>query len=307
MRRKLLGLLLFGCVVGWGCVGDSPVSTPDGSVDSSGPEATSDVVIPTSDGGDAGSWTPAVLDQSDQLALWLEPSASNFVIVTSAVGTWKDLSKNHNDAMCGSGCPSIDTAAINGHDAVRFDQKAMVLDVADSPSLQFGIDDIYVAAVASSAGQDGHGVFFTKSIFGACNGFCPYIQGLEFWLNGNQVDAGGTGLSLSTRLDPSNQADWTDPVFDDGKFHRVAMRRAGNGFSLYQSVDDAVPRAYSTGQKDLSNEAGASIGGWEPSLGVLPTVHLDLAELIIVHAKGALVADQTVLDVQKYLKAKYGI
>ncbi len=301
-----MSALLFGCVSGDDSTtqdGGNDVTTNDTSTN----DTSTNDVVPV-DANDAGPWTPAVLDQAGSLALWLEASSSNVVIVTSAVGQWKDLGKNHNDSSCSTGCPIIDTGVINGHDAVRFEQKAGVLAIAQAPSLDFGVDDIYIVGVAATTAPDGHGVLYANAQYGACNGFCPYVYGLRFWINGTAADAGGTGISLTTQLDPSNEADWTDPVFDDGKFHRVALRRSGNGFTLYQSVDDAVPRAYSTGQKDLTTDAGAiTVGGWSPSLGILPAVHMDLAELIIVHAKGAPVADQTVLDVQKYLKAKYGI
>lgn len=313
MEGRRIAFLAGGMALAFGaCVGDDSTAPNDGGPDTSTSDAAidalgSDVVqSDASDGG--GPWTPAVLDQAGELALWLESSSSNIVTVTNAVGQWKDRSQNHNDANCSNNCPIVDTAVVNGLDAIRFEQKSGVVDINPSSSLDFGVDDVYIAAVAATTAPSGHGVLYQNAQYGSCNGSCPYVYGLRFWVNGDPVDAGGTGVSLTTQLDTVNEADWTDPVFDDGKFHRVAMRRAGGGFSLYQSVDDAVPRAYSTGQKDLTLDASViSIGGWEPALGILPAVHLDLAELIIVHAKGAPVPDQTVLDVQKYLKSKYAL
>jgi hypothetical protein len=296
-----------------GCVGDTaapPDSGSDATLDSAADSAP-DVV--SGDGGDAGPWTPAVLDQAGELALWLEASASNLVISSGQVGTWTDLSKNHNDVINAQGGPSVDPGVVNGHDAVHFDTHGVTLVAADAPSLRFAADQFLMVAVAKESTRGLY--FFSKATVHTGVTGQSFFSGVEFYGDQGTVDGGDGGLVLypaahiaADTLDSgtavNDPAAWNGSVFDDGQFHIVELRRPNAG-SLTLVVDDQTPQTTSVGGFDVS-QAGNGVRIGSVAYGtVTPPMNGELAELIVVHA--AVVADSVETSVHAYLKTKYGL
>src|SRR5689334_985955 len=100
---------IFTCIFVVACVGGDDSTTKDSGPDVTSNDAGNDVSNDvTTDGSDAGPWTPATLDADGSLAFWFDTSISaNVVISSGKVGKWTDRSKNHNDATNSTGGPSI--------------------------------------------------------------------------------------------------------------------------------------------------------------------------------------------------------
>jgi hypothetical protein len=265
----------------------------------------------TDSGGtnDAGSSVPQMLDQSGQLAVLLEGSAANVTTETGNIITWKDLSKNHNDATTASGGPVLDKGALNGHDAVAFQSIHSVLTMKDAQSLQFATDEFFIVAVARQI--TGNGWMFSKAFYDKCTGSCIYENGLEFFINGTAVDAGGSGLTLDGRVIKGTESPYPAASIEDSAYHRLGFRRLSDGATFVYYLDDVPPgQGKNLGSDDVSLAdagIGVSIGGSPSSVfGNFP-FGFDMAELIVVHAPAAAVSDQTVQDVMSYLKKKYAL
>jgi hypothetical protein len=275
------------------------------SADAPGGDAGSEAA--RGDATDAGFWSPTVLDQAGELALWLEASATNLVISSGAVGTWKDLSQNKNDATNAQAGPLAQAAIVNGHDAVRFNTYGVGLSIADAPSLQLASDQIYLVAVARSTYSSGY--FFSKVTNAGSGAGVYYVSGLEFFMTGGTDDAGATILFPSAHIDSQsgNSIAWGDSVFDDGKFHIVALRRI-NSSMLAIAVDDQAARTAPVGAFSLS-EAGKGAAVGSVAYGNFrPAVDFSIAELVLVHdARSGVIADADVASLHAYLKQKYGI
>jgi hypothetical protein len=298
------------------CVGDDPATTGTPGVDSGGTDGAPSMEGGGTDGGgptdsssadsaDAAPWTPAQLDQANNLALWLEPSAANFVISNNTIGTWKDLSKNKNDAKNTTTGPTIDPAVVNGHDAVHFTSNSLLLTIDDTASLQFGDQQFYVAAVARLLPTNASGTFFSKveTMIGA--GMPAYSAGFEFFAATGVADSGANAVFPTAHIRPmDNQVQWDDPVFDDSKFHLVTARRV-TPFKMALTVDDLPAREGATGSFDLS-EVGKPVNIGTVRYGTFnPPVDFDIAELVVIHGATAIVADADVANLRAYLKKKY--
>jgi hypothetical protein len=303
------------------CVGDEPGAAPvtivdgsetgsDGSATSEGSVADSGTDSPLGDpdtGVDSGPWSPARLDEANNLAVWLEPSAANFVTSSGTIATWKDLSKNKNDAKNTTGGPTIHAALLNGHDTVHFDQ-GVILTIDDAASVRFAAQQFYIAAVARLIPGTGSGFFFSKATAMASGAGSQYAAGFEFWAGPGSTDAGATAVFPLAHVSGllNNELDWADPVFDDSKFHLVAARRI-NAFNLALSVDDQPDRVTSTGSFDV-DEVGSGVNLGAFRYGTFrPPVDFDIAELIVVHGPTAIVSDADVANVHAYLKKKYAL
>lgn len=149
----LIAALLGACV---GSEPDVPVdTTPESGAETSTGDAPSggdgalDAMPSSMDASnaDGGPWTPALLDQADNLALWLEPSASALVFSSGTIGIWKDRSKHQTDAKNTTAGPTVHAGMLNGHDTIHFDTN-VILSIDDAPSLRFGAGQVYIAAVA---------------------------------------------------------------------------------------------------------------------------------------------------------------
>jgi hypothetical protein len=294
--------------VGTGPGVDAAEDGPATGQDASGaPDASSG-----NDGGDAGvdqaaPWTPAALDQAGELALWLEASSANLVISGGLVESWKDLSKNKNDASNPNGGPTVLPSAINGHDAVNFASFGVTLAMADAASLQFAMDQIYITAVAKVT--KGSPYFFAKYATGVSGAGVYYSAGLLFLATAGVSDAGASIIGPVAEVSAlsGNELDWDAPCFEDGNFHIVAMRRTSSS-TLELTVDDQTPVTTETGDFDVSEPGQSAYLGSVSFGSVHPATNFDIVELLAVHsASSGVVADSDVANVHAYLKQKYGL
>jgi hypothetical protein len=266
----------------------------------SGEGGTADVVVEQS-----APWTPAVLDAAGELAFWLEASSANVVISNGVVGVWNDLSKNKNAATNSNTGPTVVASAINGHDALNFSSANLSLDMNDATSLQFGTDQIYIAAVAQVTA--GSPYFFAKYTTMLAGGMPYFGTGIMFYATSLTTDSGSNiGPVVVDNYQSGNEIDWNGTGFEDGAFHIVALRRT-NSQTFVLSVDDQALETGSTGLWDVS------VPGQTASLGAIhfgtfvPTTNFDLAEVLAVHPSTGVVADTDVANVHAYLKKKYGL
>lgn len=318
----IFGVLTALGSAGAGCVGEDPgmpdepptdASAEAASVSSTAPPPDADVpqhaaTPPTTDAAPP-AFTPAALDERNALALWLEATSDTLTIDSGGVALWSDRSKNKNDAINNATTPTavrpkLAPAAVNGHDAVAFGTEA-VLTIADNATLQFGLDEVAMFAVAKYTGLPGRGFFFSKATWEPVRGAdaLKYLHGPQ-WLVDNGDADGGTALAPTGHVDPTYGAQWNGSVFDDGQFHLVGFRRAsGDKFTLL--VDAQHVQAFKLNFADAS-EPGQDVQIGAVHLGSFkPPVDFEIAELVVVHSASALVGDQTVTDITRYLARKY--
>ncbi len=178
------------------CVGDTPTNPVQ--LDSSAPKDSS---LPSTDAptdtlqADGGAWTPAALDAQGQLALWLEASSANVTVSAGKVGVWKDLSKNHNDAVNNQGGPVVDSVVVNQRDAVHFVGSAR-LKIADATSLQLGIDQFDIEVVVKVTATPCY--FFSKATINNTTGGPTYVSGLEVAANTQTIKVDGGPVSSTS-------------------------------------------------------------------------------------------------------------
>lgn len=264
---------------------------------------------------DAGQWTPRQLDMQASLALWLQATTPNITISNGVVGEWDDSSQFGNNATNTAGGPALETGVINGHDAVHFNARSVILDIADAKSLQFGTDQFLIAVVARAS--TGGGYFFSKATTSVSGFGAVYTAGLEFFVNddamddaGNTIvdDAGVPTVYPAAHIDnqAGNEIDWLGPAFEDNAYHIVILRRLSPQ-ELSISVDMQATQTQSTGQFDVTEKGtdvilGGVVYGNRASL-----VDLSLAEMIVEHPTLGVVPDKDVGLIQTYLSQKYAI
>jgi hypothetical protein len=197
-----------------------------------------------------------------------------------------------NSASSGAGvmnAPTIDSAIVNGHTAVKFDGTNSLV-IPDATTLQWGTNSFAVMLVMSSTTQTADA--------GAAAGFTIFSK-LGAGISGS------TGLAL--QLMPgglevsdyqSRQVVGNTAAIADGKFHVVGMVRSG---ALLQLRLDGTSLMSGTFSTDISEPMQVVALGTSPALGP-PAFAGDIAEVIGVN--GA-VADPTCLE--SHLKAKYGL
>jgi hypothetical protein len=245
---------------------------------------------------------PATLDQQNKLALWLEASSSNVVLSDGGVATWKDLSKNKNDAAGSGTMPTVLASAVGGHDAVSFLGKVSPLTIADAASLHFGTDQVFIAAVTRA--KTLKGTWFQKTVPDDAGSY----DGIEFFVaNGGPLD-GGTGNILSPYAAfngfPGNSLQWGTPELNDGNFHVVMFRRT-SATSLEIAVDDVAPRSQNVSAIDVTAAGAAVIVGIGDA--AFPSVDVAIAEELVLHDASGTISDADVASVHAYLKQKYGL
>jgi hypothetical protein len=285
----------------------SSVSPRDGG--DGGGQETADV------GPDAPPWSPTTLDGQNKVALWLEASQANLVISSGVVGAWNDLSHNANNATNPSGGPQVETAVINGLDAVHFNARAVTLAISDAASLQFGTDQFFMAVVARASTSGGY--FFSK-VTTSVSGAGPFYQsGLEFFVStdadddaGNTIvdDAGLPTIFPAAHVSSlgGDEIDWLSPAFEDNAYHVVIFRRV-SAAALSISVDSHPAQTALTGQFDVSQMGQpVLIGGVAYGNRATP-VDLSIAEMLVVHSATGVIADADVALVQAYLTHKYAL
>jgi hypothetical protein len=284
--------------------------------DAGGDTKTGDAGGDTSVGGEGGAldggadqsapWTPAVLDAAGELAFWLEASSANVVISNGLVGVWNDLSKNKNDAANSNSGPTLVASAIHGHDALNFASSGLALVMNDAASLQFGTDQVYIAAVARVT--SGAPYFFGKFSTTVSGGGVVYSTGLIFCATAQTTSEGGSiiGPAAIVNWQAGNEVDWNSTGFEDGNVHIAAMRRASST-TIVLSVDDQPLESGQTGLFDVSEPGQGAYVGSVQFGNFHPTVNFDIAEVLAVHSSTGVVGDSDVANVHAYLKQKYGL
>jgi hypothetical protein len=302
MNFRGLDLAFFAGLALVGCVGDTASNSPaDSSTPDDAHAADSSIV----DAADVSQpWTPAVLDGQGQLALWLESSSANITISNGKVGVWKDLSKNHNDALNSQGGPTVDSAVVANHDAVHFVNATLT--VTDVSSVRFGIDQVVVAAVVKANTTTNY--WYSKTKAASING--PYASGLEIGASTSTIKVDGGPVSSNSPFahiaaTSGNLLSWGDPVFD-AKFHLVALRRK-SGTSLEMSVDGSAPRNVTTSAINIDQANVPITIGNVTYNNVAQNFDFQLTEMVVVHGSSGVVADVDVANLQTYLKQKYAL
>jgi hypothetical protein len=277
-------------------------ATDGGAVDARADSASADSGADV----DAAPWSPTTLDAAGKLALWLEASSSNVVVSSGLVGMWNDLSSNANDATNTTGGPQVETAAVNGHDAVHFNARDVTLSITDAASLQFGTDQFAIAAVARAS--TGGGYFFSKALYGRTGGGSDYSAGFELLVENQANDAGNQLVYPVAHVDSSsgNEIDWSGNGFEDGNYHVLVMRRP-NSFELALTLDSQTTQTAPTGAFNVSQTGQAVVIGGIAYGSFNSPVDLSIAEMLVIHSSTGVVADADVASVQAYLKQKYGL
>jgi hypothetical protein len=287
---------------------DSRADTASGP-DTSG--ADTSVAMEAGEGGaEAGvdqsaPWTPAALDQAGELAFWLEASSANVVISNGVVGVWNDLSQNKNNASNSNDGPTVVSSAIHGHAALSFGAAGLQLYMNDATSLQFGADQLYIAAVAQVTA--GSPYFFAKYTTMLSGGMPYFATGILFCATSLTTDAGSIiGPAVDDNYQLGNEVDWKGTGLEDGAFHIVAMRRT-NSTTFVLSVDDQPLETGTTGLWDVSVPGQSASVGSIHFGSFVPTTAFEIAEVLAVHSSSGVVADADVANVHAYLKQKYGL
>jgi hypothetical protein len=227
-----------------------------------------------------------------------------------------DQSKNANDGVnSGISPPVYEPGAVNGHDAIHFNQKGSEVTIADAPTLQFGTDQFFIAVVARTTTSGSY--FFTKAATGASGAGAYYYQGLEFFTDSNLVDDAGLSLNDDAGI-PLNApaahvdnaagdtADWLGKGFEDNAYHVVILFRQSPTL-LSLSVDSAPAQVQSIQMTNVS-EVGIDVTvGTVPYGNFRPAVDLSLAEMLVIHSSVGVVDNADITAVRAYLQKKYGL
>ena len=303
-----------------GCVSDEPAtsSADDGGATSDGSSGDDGSVgeaggqdAGSGEGGadaDAGAFTPAVLDKENRLALWLEASRGVGLDPDGGVSLWTDQSKNHNDAAQTFPIrPTVDATAVHNHPAVSF-QTNDALEIPDSMSLHFGVDEVAILVVGrygTRSGLSHEAAFYSKAGFACAVDSCSFVEGLQ--LAAARSGDAGVARGPSARVDTSSEATWSGSVFDDDAFHVFGVRRSlQTSFVLYSGSVGSAQTSSLDGVDVSQLDAGVLLGT-VPHGNLLVPLDMEIAELVVIHASTGVVVDADVANVIAYLKAKYAL
>ena len=273
----------------------------------------------TADGGgqdgtvtEAGPFDPTSLGSS--LVLWLEGD-KGVTQTNNDVSAWADQTSNHNDASGGTGNgahqPTVNATAINGLPAIEFaiptqqNAPSQWLDIADSASLQFGTGDFAIFMVAEytndTTGNGGSQAMFYYKVAGNTVPTGPQLIGNSASGANNTLES-----RVRARLTATDAVNSTNTGYNDGKFHRIGIRRNGQALEVW--TDGTLT--------SLTPDAGAagdvSATGTDVNIGAAETggnfVNYRLAGAIaeVIGVKGT-ISDGDVGNLDGYFKSKYGL
>ncbi len=316
-------ILLVGA---WACGGTDAIDDggTDGSPQNDGttgndvnnppPDGSVDDVVTTGDGGNDGTTTEAgPFDPSQlgtNLVLWLDGAKGVTKDTTNVnnVVTWADQTSYHNDATGGTGQfphqPTINATAINNLPAVEFSGSfqggGQFLQITDSASLEFGPGDFAVFMVAeytntTTGNGASQGTFYAK-VAGNTTPTGPQLFGNAGGPNNTLV------ASVRARININDNVNSAATTYNDGKFHRVGIRRTGTTLEVWAdgTATSFVPDA--GGAVDVSaTGSDAFIGNNGQGQNRLAG---GIAEVIGV--KGTL-SSGDVTNLDGYFKSKYGL
>jgi hypothetical protein len=120
-------------------------ATSDAAPDSADAEACGDSAA-------CGAFSPA---QVPGLVLWLDDDQGVLIDPTQPglVARWQDQSGGANDAVAVNPAATVDPKALNGHDGIVMTCQSSPFTVANAPSLDWGVGDFTIVAVAKLAGD----------------------------------------------------------------------------------------------------------------------------------------------------------
>jgi len=278
-----------------GDAGQDPESGGNAGADAAGPQAPAD----------GAAQADAAIDVASVpgLVLWLD-ATRGVLHFSGVVASWADQSGQKNDAAQSIvyNRPTFAASAINGLPAVHFDMNAQwgtFLTIADSASLRWGTDDVYLAVVArfdNDVGGTGSnsrfGTFYFKQ--GASGG--PF-----FHANApGKTPTSGFAFELSD--DAAHRVVSTGLGYDDARGHLFAVRRRGTTLELRHN--GAPDGARTVPVVDVSAPGVAvSLGATMERIDS-NRLNGDIAEILAV--RGAL-SDATLAGVESYLRAKYAL
>lgn len=239
--------------------------------------------------GDGGPCDPSSLGSS--LVLWLEGDMGLTSAGTPATVTWTDQSSAKNNATSSTQAnpPTIDSAVVNGHSALKFDGTNSLF-VPDATTLQWGTDSFAVMLVMSDATDT-----------------ADAAAGTGFTIVSKLAAMAGSSVGLALQLVPGGlQATDYESKFitanttalGDAKFHVVGMVRSGG--VLQVRIDGAMAASGTFGTSISAPSQALTFG--VSSLLSPPAYAGDIAEVVAVHPAPA---DPTCLE--GHLKAKYGL
>jgi hypothetical protein len=253
------------------------------------------------------------------LSLWLR--ADKGISKTGArVDTWADQTPNGNNAQ-GPMVSGVDyrptvIAGANGLPAIHFGSdldgdggqvnRSTYLDVADSPSLQFGSGDFLIEVVVRAVGPD-TGALYVKQVGGE-----PFLG------NGLYVNSGPTVALVSAWTSQVDDGDFllSQVAKDTGHWRVFGMQRTGMNLSL--RLDGPTPGSmelfcHSDASKNLPpaipslSAAGVDLylgGRVTPGNGGIMFALADIAEVVAV---GGSITTQDLNGLEGYLATKYAI
>lgn len=294
--------------VGSASGGDGGADQSDPDIDGSGSGGGSDGGAGQSDpdiGGAGGtteetSWTPLSLNG---LALWLDAAKIN-AASGSRVAEWSDSSpfKNHARQNVQEHRPIYSADAANGHPAIQFDGQSAHLQVHDSESLKFGIDDFGIDIVASwtnttinNETQYGHGLLLCKHVSPwPFTGVCVLANYPQSVGDSTSVFAAqlAVNMNIVTRYDGLN----------DGVLRLLSVRRV-TADQLTLRVNGGVAAVRQIASDFVATAAGAplTIGGEGNPLQALRG---RIAEIVLVRGEAATVNES---QLESYFNRRYGL
>ena len=274
-----------------------------GSPDAASLEAASTSDASTSDASaeDAATFTPTSI--GSKLTFWLDPTS---LVQGDAgkVAMWTDLSGNGNDAKQSDPTyqPDYSAAAFHGLPSATFTGPITFLDIADTPSMRWGKNDLLVLVVFRATPQS-----TTDCMLYQKTGALPY-DGASLYLQSDKPSPSTlAGAQVSGQVYvPSSPPPTT---FVDGNIHLLGIRRAGTTLEI--RVDGALSNSIAN-----ASVAGVDVSaiGYDATIGQngygmppqteFQQCHGDIAEEIGVNGS---VSPTELANLEQYLKARYAI
>jgi hypothetical protein len=285
--------------------------TNDGSIlGDSAPPDDGGPVIDEGPPDSTGPFDPSQLGTN--LVLWLD-AAKGVTQNNNAVSVWADQTSYHNDASGGSGNgahqPTVNATAINSLPAMEFaipqnaNAASQYFDITDSASLEFGTGDFAIFMVGeydnpTANSQNVQATFYDK----VAGNTVP--SGPQLYGNGPGPN-NGTVAVVRARLNATDNVDSTAANYNDGKYHRIGIRRTGTTLQVWTDGTSAAFAPDAGGNVDVSaSGSDATIGATIANN--FPGTRLSGGIAEVVGVKGSL-SDGDATNLDGYFKAKYNL
>jgi len=243
------------------------------------------------------SWSPGLLPG---LVLWLDAGKGIVPTDGSRVNLWRDQSpeQNHARQTTLAAMPILAASQIQGLPAVTFDGMATVLSIADATSLEWGVGDYALFAVARSNSTDADRMLYLKSAFDF-----PY-SGPSLILGPNYGTTSAAQLAMQD--DANDYALSSVGGYNDNAFRLFGGRRAG--LTVEARVNGVVVGS-TTERVNVNVDARnrtANIGnhGYDNAPPGFQSLKGAIAEIVAI--KGP-ITDADLATLESYLMTKYGL